>query len=109
MAFTDLLINICTIQRYPSDGGDDYGQPVKPWADHLVDQKCRLSYPKGRQVQRNIEVIPVEAVLFMENVDVMEYDRVIVDGVTYEILFVATLQDGSGSHHKELSLRRVIP
>jgi hypothetical protein len=109
MAFTDLLINTCTVQRWASLVSDDYGQPVKTWNDYLVDQKCRLSYPKGRQVQRDTEVIPVEAVLFLENIDVTEYDRVIVDGITYEILFVATLQGGSGNHHKELSLRRVIP
>jgi hypothetical protein len=33
---------------------------------------------------------------------------VVVDGTEYEILFVATLQDDSGDHHKELSLKRVI-
>jgi len=109
MSFSTLLISTCTIKRYTSASQDSYGQPVKTWADHLVNQKCRLSYPKGRQVQRNTEVIPVEAVLFMEDVDVTEHDKVVVDGTEYEILFVATLQDGSGDHHKELSLRRVIP
>lgn len=108
MAFSDLLISTCTVKRYTSASQDSYGQPVKTWSDHMVDQKCRLSYPKGRQVQRDTEVIPVEAVLFLEDVDVTEYDKVMVDGTEYEILFVARLQDGSGNHHKELSLRRVI-
>lgn len=108
MALADLLIDTCTIRRWTDGGTDDYGNPVKTWADHLVDQPCRLSYPRGRQVQRDTEVIPVEAVLFMEDVDVTEHDKAVVDGTEYEILFVATLQDNSGDHHKELSLKRVI-
>jgi hypothetical protein len=108
MAFTSLLINTCTIKRWTDGGTDDYGNPVKTWADHLVDQACRISYPKGRQVQRGTEVVPVEAMLFLEDVDVTEHDKVIVDGTEYEILFVATLQDDSGDHHKELLLKRVI-
>jgi len=108
MGYTDLLINTCTIKRWTDGGTDDYGNPVKTWADHLVDQPCRLSYPRGRQVQRDTEVVPVEAVLFLEDVNVTEQDKVVVDGIEFEILFVASLLDGSGSHHKELSLKRVI-
>lgn len=109
MAYIDLLISSCTIRRYTAPTSDAYGQPVKVWTNHLIDQPCRLSYPKGRQIQRATEVIPVEAMLFTEDIDVTEYDKAIVDGTEYEILFVATSQDGIGDHHKELSLRRVIP
>ena len=108
MAYADLLINTCTIKRYTSSSSDDYGNPVKNWSDYLVDQACRISYPRGRQIQRGTEVVPVEAVLFLDDVDVTEHDKVVVDSIEYEILFVATLQDGNGAHHKELSLRRVI-
>ncbi len=109
MSFVTLLINLCTTRRYVPGAADAYGNPAKPWADYLVAQPCRISYPKGKQVQRGTEVVPVEAVLFMEDVDVTEHDRVVVDGITFEILFVATLQDGVGEHHLELSLTRVIP
>jgi len=85
---------------------DTYGNPNKDWAN-LPSQKGRISYPKGRQIQRGTEVTPVDAVLFLNDVAVTERDKVLVDTIEFEILFVATLQDGATSHHKELSLARV--
>ena len=108
MSFTSLLINSATIRRYTAGAVDGYGNVTKTWADHLVAQPCRLSYPRGRQIQRGTEVVPVEALLFMNDVDVTENDRAVVDGTTWEILFVADLQDGTGDHHKELALTRII-
>ena len=81
---------------------------MKTWADHLTNQASRLSYPRGKQIQRGTEIVPITEMLFMLDIDVTEHDRVIVDGVTYEILFVATRQDGSVGHHLELDLTRVI-
>ena len=109
MSYSSLLINTVTVRRYIAGVADAYGNPAKPWADYLVAQPCRISYPKGRQVQRGTEVTPIEVVLFTEDIDVSEHDRVVVDGVTFEILFVATIQDGVSGHHLELSLTRVIP
>ncbi len=87
---------------------DSYGNPNKVWAN-LPVLSGRISYPKGRQVQRGTEVVPVEAVLFLNNVVVTERDKVLVDTIEFEILFVAILQDGVDGHHKEISLTRVIP
>jgi len=109
MSFGGLLVNTCTIRRYVAGVPDAYGNPAKAWVDHLIDQRCRISYPKGKQVQRGTEVVPVEILLFMEDNDTTEHDRVVVDGITFEILFVAELQDGIAGHHLELSLTRVIP
>ena len=108
MSFASLLIQACTVERWTDGGQDAYGQPVKTWADHIVDEPCRISYPKGRQVQRGTEVVPVEAVLFVDDIDVTEHDRVTVDGTLYGILFVATYRDSANVQHKELSLERVI-
>ena len=108
MTFEALLINSAIVERYTSITKDDYGNPVKVWANHLT-LWGRISYPKGRQLQTETEIIPVEAVLFIENEEVTEYDRVTVDGTLYEILFVADSQDVIGNHHKELSLKRIIP
>ena len=69
MSFASLLIQACTVERWTDGGQDAYGQPVKTWADHIVDEPCRISYPKGRQVQRGTEVVPVEAVLFVDDID----------------------------------------
>lgn len=107
MSFDSLLINEVLIERYTSAFNDDYGTPIKTFSTHL-EIWGRISYPKGRQIQRDTEIIPVEAVLFLEDEDVTEYDRVTVDGILFEILFVAELQDFIGEHHKELSLKRII-
>ena len=113
MSFDSLLINTCTTRRYPPGATDAYGNTTKVWADKLVDEPCRISHPvfggRNGQVQRGTEVVPVDMVLFMNDVDVTEYDKVLVDTVEYEILFVATIQNGFGGHHKELSLKRIIP
>lgn len=113
MSFTSLLINAITVRRYVPGAVDAYGNPTKAWADHLTTNG-RLSYPKGRQIQRGTEVVPVDAVLFMSPADVTEADIVWVScflffGKTYEILFVAELQNGTADHHLELSLARVKP
>ena len=106
MSFDSLLINSCVTWRYADTGPDAYGNPTKSWGPELTES-CRISYPSGKQIQRGTEVIPVDAVLFLNDVDVTEYDKVVVDTVEYEILFVADIQNGFGGHHKELSLKRV--
>lgn len=102
-----LLINDCVFQWYTDRGLDNYGNPVKEWETYL-EVPGRISYPKGRQLERDTEIVPVEAVLFVEDVEVTEHDRVYVDDVLYEILFVARYQDSQNYHHRELSLKRII-
>ena len=107
MSFADLLINTCTVERYPLGVFDALGNPTKAWADHLVDKPCRLSHSIGREIQRESEVVVVDEVLFINDMDILERDRIIVDGVTYHILFVAAIQDSVGVHHLEIDLERV--
>ena len=109
MSFTTLLINTCTVERFTSAADSAFGNEVKNWANHLTDQACRLSSAKGREVQNGTEVTQVDEVLFMQDVDVTEADRVTVDGVLYEIVHVTDKQDGTTEHHKELDLVRVKP
>jgi len=106
MSFDSLLINNGIVERYTSTS-DAYGNPIKTWGVHLT-VPCRLSYPKGRQVQVNTEVVPVEAVAFLWDDDITEQDRITIDAILFEILFMARSQDIIGNHHCELSLKRVI-
>ena len=108
MTFATLLITSVTTSRYTTASQDGYGNPVKTWTDELENQDCRISYPKGRQIMRDTELTPVDAVLFMEDVDVIVSDRAVVDSVTYEIAFVKSIQNGSAGHHLELDLIRII-
>jgi len=108
MSFDSLLIQTCTIQRYTEGAADSYGMPAQTWADFLTDEPCRLSYPKGRQRQDATEVTPVDAVLFLNEYEITEHDRAVVETVTYEILHVAHRVNGVDEHHLELDLKRVI-
>lgn len=102
-----LFINECRVRRYTQGAKDEYGNAAKVWAAHLTVDG-RISYPKGRQIFRDTEMVNIDAVLFLEDIDVTEHDRVYVDDVLYEILFVAQIQDLMSAHHKELALKRII-
>ena len=116
MSYTTLLIHTCTIERYSSGSDNAYGQPVKTWADHLVDEACRLATAVARmgmgvEIRRGAEVVIADHKLFLGDVDVTEQDRVTVttdDGaVDYEIILVVTRINGIGDHHMECFLRTV--
>lgn len=107
MGFEDLLINTCTVRRYTEGAQDDYGNPAEVWADHLVDQACRLMATNGREIKVGAEVVIADYKLFIADVDITEQDRVVVDSVTYEVLLVADRQDGDNTHHKECYMRAV--
>ena len=105
MTFTALLIDTCTVRRFTVGAADDYGIPAKTWADHLTDEPCRLQAGVGVEIKVGAEVVIADYKLFLDDVDITEQDRVIVDTVTYEILLVADRQDGVQEHHKECFMR----
>ena len=108
MAYSDLLINICDIQRFTETGAyDTYGQPVKVWADIYTDEPCRHVTGKGREIKVGQEVITIYDQLFLEDIDVTVQDRVIIGTETYQIVDVLFRQDGVGGHHKEVYLEIV--
>lgn len=107
MTFLSLLIDVCTTRRFVAGAPDAYGTPAKAWADHLVDEPCRLVSANGREVQVGAEVVIADYGLFLGDVDVTEQDRVVIGTVTYEMLMVERRQDAIGSHHKECFLRTV--
>ena len=108
MAYLDLLINVCTVRRYPAGGAQDaYGMPARAWADWLVDEPCRWSTPSNREVKVGAEVVLADLQLFLGDVAVTAQDRVVLNGLTYEILSAADRQDALGNHHVECLLRSV--
>lgn len=107
MSYTTLLIDTCTIRRYTEGARDGYGKPARTWTDHLTDQACRLARPKGREVMVGVEVVIADYILFTQDIDVTEEDRIVSGGVTYEILLVKIPQNGTDDHHKELFLRTI--
>ena len=107
MSLADLLINTCTVLRYDDGGIDDYGHPVKEWGDHLTEQPCRLMSTSGREINTGTEIVLANYKLFLPVVDVTERDRIVLNTVTYEVLLVSHIQDGSSAHHLECDLQVV--
>jgi hypothetical protein len=107
MSYSSLLINICTIQRNTPGAQDAYGQPTASWANHLVDESCRIMGTSGREIKVGAEVVVADYKLFLDDVDVTEQDRVVLGSVIYEMLLVQRIQNGTGGHHRECFLRVV--
>ena len=105
MSYTSLLIEICTTQRFTEGAADGYGVPVRTWADNLVDQACRLNAAKGIELKIGAELVVADYKLFVLDIDIIEQDRVVISGLTYEVLLVETFADLSGDHHKQCWLR----
>ena len=107
MSYTSLLINTCTTQRKHPGAIDAYGTPAPGWANELVNIICRWSTPSNREIKVGAEVVIADLILFVEDVDITEQDRVVLDTKTYEVLSVLRRQDGTGEHHVEALLRTV--
>ena len=107
MSYTDLLIDTCTVRRYTEGAVDDYGKPTLTWDDHLADEPCRLSASSGREITIGAEVVIADYKLFLGDVDITERDRVILGGITYQVLLVTNRQNGTADHHKECYLQVV--
>lgn len=107
MSYESLLVNTCDVLRFAAGAQDAYGQPAKAWAILHNDEPCRWSTPKNREVKVGAEVVIADLQLFLGDVDITAQDRVILNGLTYEVLSAADRQDGVGNHHKECFLQVV--
>lgn len=110
MAFADLLNLTCTIQRYTSTG-DEWGQPVKTWADHIIDEPCRRveveTNDRYAELVQGAKVVLADFEILLEPNDITERDQVILDSETYEILRVHDMYAESDAHHTKLYVRLV--
>ena len=107
MSYDSLLINTCTIRRFTDGATDAYGNPARTWADHLVNQPCRQVYGKEVEIKVGAEVCIVYDELFVKDIDVNIWDRVVIGADTYDIVSVVRRQDSTGGHHRQCYLQRV--
>ena len=94
MTLLNALKDRCVVQRYTEGTADVYGIPAKVWTYHLKNLPCRLVAGSGREIQIGARVVVAEYKLIMRGVDITEQDRVIIGGITYEVLLVADDQNG---------------
>lgn len=61
---------------------DSYGQPIKVWSD-LSTVPCRLEDIQSKEILDGKEVIITERLCYMNNTDITEADRVVIESITY--------------------------
>ena len=106
MSLASLLNTTCTIQRNTQGAQDAHGHPAASWADTFTSVPCRLSGARGREINVDQMVVVADYVLYVgPATDITERDRVVLGGVTYDVKFVATVNNRIGAHHKEAALQ----
>ena len=86
---------------------DAYGQPIYTWTVIHADEPCRHVSGQGREIKVGQEVHVVYDQLFLEDIDITVWDRVVINEITYNVVDVVFRQDGDGGHHKQVYLERV--
>jgi hypothetical protein len=107
MSYDSLLNNTAMVMRFADGVADVYGNPARLWVPHIVSTPCRQVYGKGREVKVGAEVVIVYDELFVGDIDIIVWDRVIVDSVTYDVISVVQRTDYGDQHHKHCFLQRV--
>ena len=112
MTFTCLLVDSCDVRRNTPGAADGYGTPTASWANYLEDQACRIygftpNTAAGKEFYVGAKLVVADKLMMIGDIDITEQDRVVSDGVTYEVLMVTLRQDGQGSHHKQCWLKTV--
>lgn len=111
--FESRLQETCTIQRYTDSGRDSHGQPTKVFADFATGVKCWLDEKPGMQRAETGQIqqqglVVADALLFLKgSQDVLEADRIVHGGKTWEILLIRQGKTQDATHHKELDLKLV--
>jgi len=112
MSFSGLLDKTCVVHRSTATRG-----PLgtsKAFAVHLAAVACRREQRSGAGVgvevssaDRGVSRMPAEHALWVDfGTDVTKSDRVVMEGVTYEVIGVDPDVAGAG-HHMRLQLLEV--
>lgn len=109
-AFTGLLNRTITVNGWTETGTDGGGQSTgsfgsKGTVKGRIDPKVTPDEVDGPDV--NPIISAYVAITAIPGFTISERDTMVADGVTYEVLGLATLYGRSIPHHLEIDLRRV--
>lgn len=105
MSFTSLLNRVGTQSRY-TETQNSFGEAEKSWAVINAALRCRVQ--KTNINQRNVDlvkggigdyVLAEYTIYALPDEDIIDLDRITVDGVNYKVL---KAQKDSSQHHYEL-------
>lgn len=90
-ALAESLTDVCSISR-PTDTADAFGGQARTWSTVAASVPCRIAPETRRPVEEGREgrfaVIGDYVVTLPAGQDVTERDRIVIGGVTYEVLGV---------------------
>ena len=87
--------SLCQVQ-YLTESVDADGQVITAWKDRHADVPCNISPLKGREIKGpNQTYVVANTSIALQGLypDVVESDRAIVGGTTYDILLVEQILD----------------
>ena len=108
MSLDNLKTQVATIERNQAgaDEADEHGQPVQRFRP-IGTAWCRLWRRTAKEQIKDADVVVGEWAAVLDfGVDVLATDRIVVDGVTYEVKDVNP-NPGLKGHHCEASLKAV--
>ena len=108
MAFTGLLNKLATITEKTLTA-TDRGEATATWSNLAINVPARLYSLSGSAGmvygKEGIEVI--KKVMLDTDETITEQNRIVIDGNTYAIKSINSVDAASESHHKELVVSRV--
>lgn len=107
MTWTKFLTQSCTIRRATKSISSLSGEETESFADHLTGVRCMLQSRRGRYVVDDAGGHTVDQwTLYLDpGTDILNGDRVVVDGVTYKVYLNHELRYLT-PHHMEVIVDR---
>jgi len=107
MSFSSLLISTCDIQA-KSASLSGY-EKVVSWADVATGVPCRHDSDNSPKIQDGVvrENSDDDVFFFEPDVEIARGNRIVEDGLSFDVIKVNKSYDGSGVHHLEVRARQV--
>jgi hypothetical protein len=105
VSFDSLLVQRAAVMRRSAGSGEDeHGGDTDVFASIATDVPCRLSTTRGTEVTdaSGARRLVTTVIGFLLDTDVTAADRVVIDGQTWELLSVDTVQ----MHHLRAGAER---
>lgn len=97
-----------SIERKSLGAADDYNEHAESWAVVAADVPCRIQGMRGRENTENKQAVLVtHLAVMLAGTDLTEKDRVLSDGVSYEVLYANKAPGGVTGSHVEAELREL--
>ena len=107
MTFEDLLIHDCTIQRKAEIGRDDLNNPVYGY-EIMGNEKVRLEEQDAKEVRGEKDIIITKDLVFAsKSSNILERDRMIINGHQYYVCLVNKLYGLKSLHHLEIDVELI--